>query len=233
MSLLPSAGYSEGSRHFDSYGNATPAPPFRKAEASGYLEYGLTSRLSLIVAPTLAHEHDAPATNAITGSDSSALGARLQLYGAPGQVIALQALVQPPIADESLAARLADGGARSLAADFRLMVGQGFDLFGMATFVEIDPGARLRAAPFPDEARLDLALGVRPVSRLMLLLQDFNSLAPPAGVLVESTAFSKVQGSVVYDLSRTWSVQIGCVRTIAGRNIVRETGPIVAVWYRF
>lgn len=196
-------------------------------------EYGLTPWLSLVAAPTLSHEHDAPATNAVTGSDSSAFGARLQLYGAPGQVIAVQGLIQPPIGAGSMTTQLADGGARSLAGDLRLMLGQAFDLFGKPAFVDIEPGARVRADPFPTEARLDIALGVRPVPKLLLLLQDFNSFAPPAGALIERTSYSKLQASVVYDLSRVWSVQLGAFRTIAGRNIVRETGPLAALWYRF
>lgn len=219
--FIAGVGYSEGSRRFDPSGQAVPAPAYRKAEASGYLEYGLTSWLSLVVAPTPAHESGAPATNSVTGSDSSAFGARLQLYGAPGRVIALQALVQPPI------------GAEGAATDIRLMLGQAFEIWRWAAFIDIEPGARLRGDPWPTEARLDLSAGVRPADRALLLLQDFNSLAPSGGPLIARQSYSKLQISIVYDLSRVWSVQLGAFRTIAGRNAIRETGPLAAVWYRF
>lgn len=37
--FIAGVGYSEGSRRFDQNGQAEPAPTYRKAEASGYLEY--------------------------------------------------------------------------------------------------------------------------------------------------------------------------------------------------
>lgn len=231
--FIAGVGYFEGSRRFDKAGHVVAQPSTRKIDASGYLEYGLTSWLSIVAAPTLSQEHGAPATNAVTGSDSSAFGVRLQIYGAPGQVVAVQALIQPPIGAGSRETQLANGGARSLAGDLRFMLGQSFALFGSPWFVDIEPGARLRADPFPTEARFDIAMGVRPIPRLLILIQDFSSVAPSKGPLIARTSYSKLQGSVVYDLSPIWSVQVGGFRTIAGRNALRETGPLAALWYRF
>lgn len=220
--FIGSVGYSEGSRRFDPAGRVVSAPSFRKAEAGGYLEYGLEPWLSLVLAPTLSHEHDAPATNSVTGSDASAFGARARLLALPGGVVAVQALIQPPI-----------GATRTLGADLRLQYGQAFWLFGLPAFLDVEPGARIRADTLPTEARLDLAAGVRARPDLLVLLQEFSSWAPRDGTSLSSTSYSKLQGSLVYDLSWTWSVQAGCVRTIAGRNAVRETGPFGALWYRF
>ena len=231
--LIAGVGYTEGSRRFEPSGQVVAAPTVRKLDAGGYLEYGLTSWLSLIAAPTLAHETGVPATNTITGSDSSAFGARLQLLGGAGSVLAVQALVQPPIGAGGTAAQLAEGGARSLAVDLRVLGGHAFTLFGLAAFADVEPGVRLYADPLPNEARLDLAFGVRPLARLLVLVQDFSVLAPRAGPLVSSTSYSKGQASLVYDFSTRWSGQVGVVRTIAGRNALRETGPLFAVWYRF
>ena len=230
--FIAGVGYTEGLRRFDQNGRTVTAPSFRKAEASGYLEYGLTPWFSLIAAPTLSHAHDAAATNSVTGSDSSAFGARLQLYGAPGRVIAVQALVQPPLGAGSRATQLMDGGARTFGVDTRLLLGQDFPLFGLPAFVDIEPGAHVRADPFPTEARLDATLGVRYRPDLLVLVQDFTSLAH-AGPVVPRQSYNKVQVSLVFDLSVRWSLQVGGVRTVAGRNIVRETGPLGAIWYRF
>lgn len=229
--FIAGVGFSEGSRRFDSGGRPMPSPAYRKLLASGYLEYGWKSWLTLIAAPTLSRQNGV-AANQVTGSDGSAIGARLLLYGRPGQVVSLQALVQPPLGGDR-AAQIASGGARALAVDLRLQVGQGFALFGWPAFVDVAPGVRLRAEPFPNEARLDLAFGLRPIPRLMLLLQDFSSAAPSRGSDIRRTAYSKVQGSLVYDIAPRWSVQVGAFRTIAGRNAVRETGPMAALWVRF
>ena len=232
-SLLPNAGYSEGSRRFDQWGHAVPSPSFTKLEASGYFEYGVTDWFDLVLAPTLAHEHDGPATNSVTGSDASAFGGRVALYEGRGNVVALQALVQPPMGGESLDQELADGGARAFAVDARLMLGRSFTVLGWPTFVDIDPGVRFRAAPFANEARVDATLGIRPWPRVLVLVQDFSSFAAPSGTLIERVDDSKLQVSAVYDLSKIWSVQVGGFRTFAGRNIVRETGPMAALWVRF
>ena len=231
--FIAGVGYTEGSRRFDPWGHAVPAPAFSKVEASGYFEYGVTGSFAIVLAPTLTHSSDGPATNTVTGSDSSAFGGRLALYQAPGMVIALQALVQPAVGDQSNAEILADSGARSFASDLRVMLGKSFTCFGLPAFVDIDPGARLRAGPLPTEARVDATLGVRLKPWLLMMVQDFLSFAAPAGPLVPRTDYSKLQASLVYDVSRVWSVQIGGMRTFSGRNIVRETGPLAALWYRF
>ena len=229
--FIAGIGFSEGSRRFDSGGTAQPTPAYRKAIASGYLEYGWRSWLTLVAAPTLARANGV-AANQVTGSDDSAFGARILLFGQPGRVVSLQVLVQPPLGGDR-ASRLANGGAGAFATDLRLQFGQGFALWAWPAFVDIAPGVRLRADPLPSEARLDLAFGLRPVPRLLLLLQDFSSLAPSRGAAVPRTSYSKLQGSLVYDLGRRWSAQVGAFRTIAGRNAVRETGPLAALWMRF
>ena len=230
--FIAGIGFSEGSRRFDTGGVAQPAPAYRKLAASGYLEYGLTSWFTVVAAPTLARANGV-AANTVTGSDSSAFGARLRLYEAVGRVVSLQVLVQPPLLPGDRAAQLAVGGARNLAVDVRLQFGQTFSVFGLAAFVDIAPGARVRADPFPTEARLDATLGIRLHSRLLILLQDFLSIAPSGGPQIPRTSYDKVQLSAVYDLSTRWSVQLGAFRTAAGRNAVRETGPFGALWVRF
>lgn len=231
--FIAGVGYSEGSRRFDKTGNRVAAPTYRKREISGYLEYGLTSRISIIAAPTLAHDNGAPAVNSVTGSTSSAFGGRVLLYGTAERVVSLQALVQPPIGAGSLATQIANGGSRSLATDVRLMYGQSFLVLGYAAFIDLQPGVRLRTDPFPTEARFDATFGLRPISRLLCMLQVFNSFAHSSGPLIERRSYSKLQGSVVYDLTPVWSVQVGGFRTIAGRNAVQEVGPFGGVWYRF
>ena len=235
--FIAGTGFSEGSRRFDNAARPQPAPAYRKAVLDGYVEYGLASFLTVIAAPTLARE--GAAANTVTGSDSSAFGARLGLYRAPDRVLAVQVLVQPPLLPGDRAARLAVGGARDLAIDVRLMGAQGFSLLGYPAFVDVALGVRARVDPFPSEARLDITVGWRPVPRLLLLGQSFGSYAPatgPYGVggpLIPRTAYDKLQLSAVYDIAPGWSVQLGAFRTVFGFDAVRETGPVFALWHRF
>ena len=219
--FIAGIGYSESSRRFDRSGSIVVAPSFRKAQAAGYLEYGLTSRLTLIVAPTLTHEHDGPTTNAFNGSDGSAAGARFGLVRWATGIVALQALVQPPI-----------GSTRATAGELRVVLGQSFLLSGLDGFVDLEPGVRLNGGSKPAEALVDVTLGIRPRPTVLFLLQSFSGLTPPSPSDLRTT-YTKLQGSVVYDFSPAWSGQLGVVRTAFGRNMVRETGPIVALWHRF
>ena len=229
--FIAGIGFSEGSRRFDARGTPQPTPAYRKILASGYLEYGWRSWLTLVAAPTLARQNGV-AANQVTGSDGSAFGARVLLYARPGQVVSLQALVQPSLGGDR-ASHLATGGDRALATDLRLQVGKSFALGAWPAFVDVAPGVRLHADPFPNEARLDLAFGFRPIPRLMILMQDFISIAPSRGTTIQRSSYAKLQGSLVYDLTQLWSVQVGAFRTITGHNSVRETGPVAALWVHF
>lgn len=229
--FIAGVGYTGGSRRFDQGGRVVAAPAFHKAAAGGYLEYGLTPWLSLVLAPTLSSAHEA--ANSVTGSDASAFGARLQIYGAPGRVVAVQALIEPPLGAGGRVARLRDGGAKTPGLDARLSLGQAFVLFGLPAFVDIEPSAHMRADPFPTQARFDATLGVRAGPDTLVLLQDFSSLAPSGGPLLPRQSYSKLQISLVYDLSARWSLQVGGMRTIAGRDSIRETGPVAGLWCRF
>ena len=230
--FITGIGFSEGARIFDKNGRAQPSPAYRKIAASGFLEYGYTPWLSLVAAPTLAREGGG-AANTVTGSDSSAFGARLRLAESATDVLSIQTLIQPPLAAGDRATQLAEGGARNFAVDVRLMFAHTFSLLGVPAFVDVAPGARIRADPFPSEARLDVTFGMRPFPKLLVLLQTFLSSAPAAGPLVPQTAYGKLQVSVVYDFGPRWSVQLGGFRTIVGFNTVRETGPLGSIWYRF
>ena len=169
----------------------------------------------------------------MTGSDSSAIGGRVGLATGPAQVVSAQVLVQPAVSPGDRAAQLAVGGARNFAVDARIMAAQSFTVHGMPAFVDVGVGPRVHAAPFPTETRVDLTVGLRPIPRLLLLLQDFFSAAPAAGPSIPSQSYDKVLASVVYDLSSRWSVQLGGQVTAFGRNVVREAGPFGALWYRF
>jgi hypothetical protein len=232
--LIAGVGYIEASRTFNPSGKSISTPSFRKAAISGFVEYGLTPDLTIIVAPTAARMQAGSSSNTFSGSDESAFGARLRLWGAPTWTLAVQALVEPPLGRRgNPATEVALGGPHAFAADLRLQFGQSGTVFGSPAFFSLEPGVRLRDQGWPDEARFDVTFGVRPWPRGQILVQAFASSASGAGPLIPRTAYGKVQLSFVYDLSTAWSIQAGGLRTIVGRNAALETGPFAGVWYRF
>ncbi len=231
--IIAGGGYIEASRSFNQFGKSVPTPTYRKAAISGFAEYGLTPSLTIIAAPTAARMQAGSSGNAYSGSDESAFGARLKLWGTATRTLAFQALVEPPLGRSNPATEVSLGGPHAFAADLRLQWGESLSVFGTPGFLSLEPGARLRGGGWPDEARFDIGFGLRPTPRSLILLQGFASSAASAGPLIPRTAYAKLQLSYVYDLSPKWSVQVGALRTLAGTDAARETGPFVGLWYRF
>jgi protein XagA len=102
----------------------------------------------------------------------------------------------------------------------------------MESFADAEAAYRFYAGNQPAEWRIDLAMGVRPVPRLLVMLQSFNSITNGSGKFGH-VSWSKLQPSFVYDIAQQWSVQLGGFITVAGINAGRELGPMAGVWYKF
>jgi hypothetical protein len=74
--------------------------------------------------------------------------------------------------------------------------------------------------------------GLRPLPRLLVMLQSFTSIVN-GSLEFGHVSWTKLQPSLVYELTPKWSVQIGGFVTVAGINAGRELGPTAGVWYRF
>jgi len=231
--MIAGVGYIEATRTFTTGNKTVPTPAFRQVEASAYVEYGLTDWLTLVVAPTLARMHGGEPGVTYTGSDESAIGARLPLYRDDVRVVSVQALAEPgfPGAGGTAAAATL-GGPDAWAADVRAQYGQAFQALGGEGFVDIEPSVRLRGGGWPTETHLDVTLGLRPKPRIMVLLQDFTERAA-SGPRAPATLFTKIAISLVYDIAPAWSLQAGGLIVPVGRNAGREVGPLAALWHRF
>jgi protein XagA len=75
-------------------------------------------------------------------------------------------------------------------------------------------------------------VGVRPQPRLLVMLQSYTSISN-GSFQFGHESWTKLQPSVVFDISRQWSVQLGGFMTVAGINAGRELGPLAALWFRF
>lgn len=230
--ILGLAG-SLSSRSFDAAGRNVAAAAFRKASLSAYAEFGITSWLTVVAAPTIS-DMKASGTATYVGSDASGLGARLRLFGTLDRVVSIEALAEPGAGSRlDAASAIALGGPRSYATALRLQYGDSFDIAGAPAFLDLDPGLRLRSNGWPTESFIDVTLGIKPRRDDLLLFQAAFDRAPAAGPTIPATSGIKVALSVVHDLSPALSVQLGAARTLAGRNIAAETSPFTALWYRF
>jgi protein XagA len=220
-------------QRFDRRGRALPTDRFIKGENTTQIEYGFRQDLTLQLAARARNEAyllNGDPQRVVTST--LGFGARMPLWRHDRFILSAQISGESGL-ERSLPALDRRFGPRH-EADARLLAGYGFDLFGHDAFVEAQAGYRWRSGRFADEARLDLAFGVRPVPQLLILLQSFNSLGltrTPGddGRLRQH----KLQASAVLQLTERWSLQAGAFGSVAGRNALRERGVVLGVWRKF
>ena len=222
--------YTDSTRAFDAHGNLVTVPAYQKFEIGNYLEYGLTDWLTVVAAPAYDRVRTPPPGQSYTGLGESEFAARVGLYHTDSAVFSVQAGLRSP--GESFDSLGPLEIRRAASLDLRGMAGENCVIAGMEGFVEVEGGYRIYAENQPGEWRIDLTSGLRPLPRLLLLLQGFTSLTNGTSQYGH-VSWTKLQPSLVYDIAPQWSLQIGGFFTVAGINAGRELGPTAAVWYRF
>lgn len=222
----------EGADGFAADGGAVGLPPYRKLDATTLIEYGWTDWLTLIADPELLSVTTAMPHAVYDGFGQSAAGARLRLWHNADAVLSLQGTVALP--GTSRLANPAQLGAADVQTDWRVLYGKSFSLGRWTGFTDMEFGYRTRAGAPADEVHLDVTLGVRPMPRLTLMLQSFTTATVgPARAPFLPGRWTKLEASVVYDITRHWSVQAGALTTVLGVNALRERGFVAAIWRRF
>jgi hypothetical protein len=208
-------------------------PRYNKFEFQALFEYGVRDWFTVIVAPGVQHiDIAAPVDAKRTGLGFTEFGGRLRIFHSDNWVVSTQATIRiPGTFDASNPAAIGHNGFEH---DLRLLVGHSFRLADWPAFVDLQFAQRFRSGERPSEVRIDAALGVRPAPQWLMLAQLFNVISegdsPP---LFPSYDYSKLQLSVVYEVTPHWALQAGGFTTFHGRNALQENGLLAAVWYRF
>lgn len=226
-------GYSFAESRFDDTGQTVPAEDFRKAELRAYLEYGVTDWATLVAQPEWRNKKTGPGVGEqVDGIGRVDAGVRVRLWQDDSRVISVQATGRMPGAHDDLAP--ANGGDTDWEADARLLYGRGFPVFGRHAFTDMQLGYRVRFGAPADELRFDLTAGIDVTPRTMAIVQSFNSLSiGTAEAPFLMTREHKASLSVVYEIDERWSLQVGGLATLFGRNAVEERGLILGVWRSF
>jgi protein XagA len=223
--------FSDSTRAFDDQGHLIPVPAYTKFELGTYVEYGLTNWLTLVASPAYDVINSPYPGQSYTGPGESELAARVGLFRSDTTVVSVQAGLSSPGGSfaDSLGPFLV---RRTASLDIRGMVGRNCLILGMDSFIDAEAGYRFYTAGQPDEWRIDLTVGVRPRPRLLVMLQSYTSISN-GSFQFGHQSWTKLQPSVVFDITKQWSVQIGGFVTVAGINAGRELGPLAALWFRF
>lgn len=224
---------SQASRVFDDSGNSQQGPRYGKQEIQALIEYGVTDWLTAIAIPSLQHvDIGSPVDAERTGFGNSEFGARGRVMQGDTWVASVQGTLRVPGTYD--ATNPAAVGYTGMDVDIRALYGQGFSFGHIPAFVDVQVAQRFRSGGPPDEARIDLTLGLRTAPQWMLLMQQFNIVSEGAGgPLFPATRLHKLQVGAVYDIDKQWSLQGGAFATFAGRNALQENGIQFGAWYRF
>jgi hypothetical protein len=225
--------FTRSTRVFDENGNAVPTPTFDKLESSLFFEYGIRDWLTLILETEFLSYDIAPPIDAHTsGPGYTDVGGRVRLWSNTDSVFSAQAVARlPGRHDETNPAEV---GNTDPELDLRVLYGHSFSLRGLDSYIDAQLGYRVRFDDPPNEVRFDFTFGVRPLERLMLLAQSFNTISDgSAQGIFDDSHEHKIELSAVWSLDDAWSVQLGAIATVAGEDALRERGVVAALWRRF
>jgi len=231
--VIVSGTYTNSDKGFDDSGSAVDIPDYGKFELNAYFEYGITDRVTAIVQPQLRSVTIGAPTDADSfGLGYTDLGARMRFWSDEKSILSGQAVARiPGSTDDNNPAQV---GSTGFETDLRILYGRAFALGTWASFLDAQLAYRIRTGDPSDEVRADFTIGTRPVPKVLLLAQSFNTFSTGSAQGVFSDVREhKVQLSVVWDFAKDWSLQAGTIATVAGEETLQERGIVLGVWRVF
>lgn len=245
--VIFSVDYFQTSRQFDQFGYVSTFNSngyFRQFQLNPYLEYGITSKTTLVLntfIPFLAFRNDfGRVTSAGWGDTEIGVRHRLTSLDSPW-VFSVQGTVLFPAYSGN---RNPPPGNRNIDLETRLLLGHSyqFSRIKRTVYWGIEMAYRYRNGPPGDEVRLDTTVGFDLLRRLTFMQQFYgikglrNGAA--AGTITNPNAQSdfdlyKFQSSLVLRLNKRTRLQAGCLDNFAGRNTGRGLTAVTALWLDF
>ncbi len=218
---------------FDGDRNLGSRPRYNKTELQALIEYGVTKEFTMMLTPALQHvDIAAPVDAKRTGLGFSEFGGRYRIWEAKDWVVSGQAVIRVPGTFDTV--NPAAIGNNGVETDLRALFGWSFKIGAWPAFLNLEVAQRFRTNGPPDEVRADGTLGVQFLPKWLALVQVYNVISEGARPPVfPSYDYSKFQFSVAHELSKQWTLQLGAVSTISGRNALQENGVVFGAWYRF
>jgi protein XagA len=198
-----------------------------KQETALYAEYGLSHRVTLVGRAAL-QSIDRTGIDPWRGIGGAQAGARLRLYREGRWAASLQTTYSARTGGENRNnAALGEGGGD---LELRLMAGRAIASSG---FVDVQGAFRRRPGGAADEIRLDMTAGTHIWRGVRVMAQSYSvwSVGGPDGF--DSYASHRLQGSIIWPVSRRLHVQVGVLRTASARNTGYERAAFVSAWRSF
>lgn len=243
--LITTFSYFNTSRTYDNSGTVGRFPDngsFRQININPYLEYGLTSRYTLVLnaqIPILDYGNSyGNMKSAGLGDLEIGIRRRLNALEAP-LALSGQLTVMLPLYSAS---RNPAPGNHQEDIEARFMVGHGSTILKQHAFWDAQVAYRTRLGAPADQIRVDLTAGINLGSRLMAMGQLFNIHSmrngQPLDAITNPNAQSdfdlhKYQLSLVLNATQMTRIQLGWNNTFSGRNTGCGQTLILALWKDF
>jgi hypothetical protein len=225
--VITTVTISRASDAFDSSGARAGLRDFRKNELKSYVEYGLRTGVTLLLAPTaqIVSDDASGTPQKARGLADVDLGARLRLFTRGAHVFSVEPhVILPGTLDNDENVLLASG---KTDFELRALYGLSGRAFNKPFFLNGEGAYRRRGGVFPDEVRVDVSTGISPTARWQVIAKQSSIVS------TERFSLHKLGGSLVYHLSQRVSLETGLMRAIAGREVVRENVYQMGIWVRF
>ena len=225
---------SSATQAFDADGELVDLS-FSKDEISAYLEHGLNNNWTAVLRPAVqsveaGNQGQREETVDFAGSE---LALRRVIAKAGGSVLSLQGGMIAPGSGESGAGDPL--GSDALGGEVRILAGHGWGDRKRGGFAEAQIAGRTYDGPRPEEARLDLTVGVRPNRNWLVMGGTLSVTSVNGEDAIGARDFTghRVQASVVRRINKRLAVQAGGRRTVEGTNVVQENAGFVGLWVRY
>ncbi|NIJ40174.1 hypothetical protein FHS78_000429 [Parvibaculum indicum] len=227
------ATQSSADTQFSHDGERRDILPYRKREIAAYGEHGLFKDLTLL--GELAWKQDrknwhAGARFIDQGFSRAKLGIRYALGEWQGTEFSFQPVATVHLMKSGDDPSMPGPGDTDIEAGGTLASSD--TLLGMEIFSVQEIGYSFSGGGRPDRLRADVTLGLKPLRDVMLLIESRNA-ANLGDLRRQGTQESKLYVSLVYDVTQNWSLELGALKTVFGRNALDESGVTLGLWHRF
>jgi hypothetical protein len=233
---LFAGSYSHSTQGYASDGKVVDIGRYDKVILDLMVEYGLTDQTTLFLKPELRGvdlKSPGGSTHSSRGLGLSEFGVRQGFKIKGPWLISAQASGFVP-GSSNKSTNVAQAGATDAEADVRLLAGRSLPLPGQGGFIDLQAGYHFRAGDAPNEYRADVTLGWRPVQRVLLYAQSFNTWADGDGRgFYDYYDYHNVSLNSAFEIAPKVTLQAGVFATATGRNALRERGMTIGVWRRF
>jgi hypothetical protein len=238
FSLLDTSHWFDASGRLHAFGNGGS---FRQFEINPYLEYGLTSKTTLVLntfVPFMKYSNDFGSSSS-GGLGDTEIGIRRRLSGESRTVVSVQVGAQFPLYS---ATRTPPPGNHQVDLESGIMVGRGGTVAARHVFVSAGAAYRRRNGAPADQFRSDVTAGMDFSRRFTGMVQYFGITGMRNGTPFETGGNPNVQSdfdlykaqfSIVTRLQARTRFQVGWVEAVKGRDTGAGGALLAAVWRDF